>query len=40
MENLSHLFANNRAWAEKILRQDPEFFLKLSQQQSPGYLWI
>jgi carbonic anhydrase len=40
MKNLSHLFASNRAWAERIQRQDPEFFLKLSRQQSPEYLWI
>jgi carbonic anhydrase len=42
MENrpLSHLFESNRAWAESIRQQDPEFFLKLSRQQSPEYLWI
>ncbi len=40
MDTLSHLFDNNKAWAERIRRQDPEFFLKLSRQQSPGYLWI
>ncbi len=40
MKNLDHLFANNRAWAEGIRRQDPDFFTKLSRQQSPGYLWI
>jgi carbonic anhydrase len=40
MRTLSHLFDNNKAWAERIRRQDPEFFLKLSQQQSPTYLWI
>ena len=40
MKTLSNLFKNNRAWAERIQRQDPEFFLKLSQQQSPEYLWI
>jgi carbonic anhydrase len=34
------LFDNNKAWAKKILQQDPEFFTKLSQQQSPEYLWI
>jgi carbonic anhydrase len=38
--NLQHLFDSNRAWAERIRRQDPEFFLKLSRQQSPSYLWI
>ena len=37
---LAHLFDSNRAWANSIREQDPEFFLKLSRQQSPGYLWI
>src|ERR1041385_8987519 len=40
MRTLSHLFENNKAWAERIRRQDPEFFLKLSRQQFPEYLWI
>ena len=40
MRTLSRLFENNRAWAGRIRQQDPEFFLKLSRQQSPGYLWI
>jgi carbonic anhydrase len=40
MRTLSHLFDNNKAWAERISRQDPEFFLKLSRQQFPQYLWI
>lgn len=40
MRALSQLFANNRAWAGRIRQQEPEFFLKLSQQQSPTYLWI
>jgi carbonic anhydrase len=40
MRTLSHLFDNNRAWAEAISRRDPEFFLKLSRQQLPQYLWI
>ncbi len=34
------LFANNRAWAEKTRRRDPEFFQKLTRQQAPPYLWI
>ena len=38
--SLDHLFESNRAWADSIREQDPDFFLKLSQQQSPGYLWI
>ncbi len=37
---LSDLFEKNRAWAENIRQQDPDFFLKLSRQQSPQYLWI
>lgn len=40
MRVLSHLFESNRAWADKIRAQDPEFFVKLSGQQSPSYLWI
>ncbi len=40
MPELTHLFENNRRWAAHILRQDPEFFKKLSGQQSPDYLWI
>ena len=40
MHPLADLFANNRAWSERIRRIDPEFFTKLSQQQRPRYLWI
>jgi carbonic anhydrase len=40
MESLSHLFENNRAWSEGIREVTPEFFLELSRQQSPQYLWI
>ena len=40
MRALSHLFANNQVWAGRIRQQDPEFFPKLSRQQSPTYLWI
>lgn len=40
MRVLSHLFANNRAWASEMTRQNPEFFQRLSQQQTPQYLWI
>jgi len=38
--SLDHLFESNRAWADSIRQQDPEFFTKLSQQQSPKYFWI
>jgi carbonic anhydrase len=40
MKELRHLFGNNRAWAGKIRAENPEFFLKLSRQQKPEYLWI
>jgi carbonic anhydrase len=40
MRTLRHLFDANRAWAEAIRQQDPDFFRKLSRQQFPEYLWI
>jgi carbonic anhydrase len=40
MRGLRQLLENNEAWAARIREQDPEFFLKLSQQQFPSYLWI
>ncbi|HUO95993.1 MAG TPA: carbonate dehydratase [Steroidobacteraceae bacterium] len=40
MKTTQTLFANNRAWARAILKRDPEFFHKLTRQQSPPYLWI
>jgi carbonic anhydrase len=40
MGQLDHLFAQNRAWADGIRARDPDFFLKLSGQQAPEYLWI
>ena len=40
MPTLQHLLDNNRAWSERIRKQDPAFFSKLSRQQSPQYLWI
>ena len=40
MRVLSQLFANNRAWASEMTRQDPEFFTRLTHQQAPQYLWI
>lgn len=40
MKVLPELFNQNRAWAHDITSRDPEFFLKLSAQQTPRYLWI
>lgn len=40
MRALTDLFANNRAWAAEMVRDDPQFFERLSGQQAPQYLWI
>jgi carbonic anhydrase len=40
MRTLDQLFANNRAWSERIRRINPEFFASLSRQQKPRFLWI
>ena len=40
MRTLPELFDNNRKWAAGIIQNDPYFFKKLSQQQSPRFLWI
>ena len=39
-ENLSHLFDFNRAWARQMQEVDPTYFDKLSQLQTPEFLWI
>jgi carbonic anhydrase len=37
---LDDLKANNRAWAERMVQHDPQFFKRLEAQQGPQYLWI
>jgi carbonic anhydrase len=37
---LDHLKARNRAWAERKVRADGDFFKRLERQQAPEYLWI
>jgi len=37
---LTDLLKNNRDWSERINREDPEFFERLSKQQAPEFLWI
>ncbi|MBA4151219.1 MAG: carbonate dehydratase [Acinetobacter sp.] len=37
---LDALFQNNRLWAESVKANDPLFFEKLANQQSPQFLWI
>src|SRR5438477_9033358 len=40
MPMLNQLFANNRAWAEEMIRREPDFFARLAKQQAPQYFWI
>lgn len=40
MNGLEQLLENNRAWADRVCREDPGFFEQLSRQQAPEYLWI
>src|SRR5438105_859051 len=40
MRVLNHLFENNQAWAAEMTRREPDFFARLSRQQTPQYLWI
>lgn len=37
---LQQLFANNRAWVDSVLAENPLFFKNLANQQAPEYLWI
>ena len=38
--SLDRLFANNRRWAAERTAADPGFFERLSDQQTPRFLWI
>lgn len=40
MSTLNSLLKANKDWASQVKAQDPNFFTKLSKQQSPQYLWI
>jgi carbonic anhydrase len=40
MEDLQILLDNNARWAERVSAEDPDFFRRLVNQQSPAYLWI
>jgi len=37
---LDHLKSNNRAWAQRKVAADSDFFRRLERQQAPEYLWI
>jgi carbonic anhydrase len=40
VSTLEHLLDGNKAWARNIKESDPDFFEKLSEIQTPEYLWI
>jgi carbonic anhydrase len=40
MSPYNKLLETNRQWAEKQVQDDPEFFSRLLNQQSPKFLWI
>jgi carbonic anhydrase len=40
MKQISQLLENNKNWSESTKETDPEFFNRLSERQSPEYLWI
>lgn len=40
MPTLAKLLRRNRAWAERVEREDPGFFHRLSDHQEPDHLWI
>lgn len=40
MPLLHTLFTKNQEWAKSIRQEDPDYFERLSQIQSPRYLWI
>ncbi len=37
---LDHLFDRNVAWAHAKTHNDPQFFRRMAEQQTPRYLWI
>ncbi len=37
---LDHLFDRNVAWAQRKTRDDPTYFVRMAEQQSPELLWI
>ncbi len=39
-EELEKIFENNKAWAQRIQREQPHLFERLSHQQHPDFLWI
>ena len=40
MDGIEKILRNNKKWADEITTKDADYFLHLSQGQSPEYLWI
>ncbi|MBA35888.1 MAG: carbonate dehydratase [Oleispira sp.] len=40
MSKLNRLLNSNKEWAERVSKENPDFFSSLSKQQNPEYLWI
>ena len=40
MSNFTKIMNNNKEWSEKKILEDPEFFKRNAESQSPKYLWI
>ena len=37
---LSHLLDRNVRWAQRKTEEDPTFFVRMAEQQTPRYLWL
>ena len=40
MAELTTLLNQNKAWADRVVAEDPQFFSRLAKIQNPKYLWI
>jgi carbonic anhydrase len=40
MRSLPELFENNRRWAAAAVAREPDYFARLTAEQTPGYVWI
>ncbi len=40
MQTYEKLLLENKAWAQEMIEDDPDFFKRLSDLQSPEFLWI
>jgi carbonic anhydrase len=38
--SIQQLFQNNQEWVQQVLESDPEFFTRLTNQQTPKFLWV